>query len=511
MNRTMSTVLLNFLFLFCCFQVQVTTASSSIKQQLVETVVPPYRTAYTTLNEEIVEKLLTVDAESDQASIQELVHSLICAAKNVHNQLHKATQATEKLRTAVDKQIIQLVLSVSNQEEQIRQIQEAIHQANNNIHSAQLQINMAQTDVHHSQHSLSFANQAVIDAEETVRQARMCNMGRRRKRFLGSLLRELNPVRIFRNVIGKPLCSVINSGGIDNAKERRALAQHNLHQAHERLHQHQQNLANQQALYHRVQAQLNDANTKLATTTSKLNEQRTEQSLITSVEQQLKNVEIHLKNVFGSSTVLRNTIVQLVDFDTVIEPLNNIYHEMLNNSIMESVGFEISSETTNQINTNLKQLADKLPQMPINSQPDSSEEEGSDCKLSPDSEESSTSISTDSPSTNSESEEYETRDPYAPIGPIDCPPLSNTYSVNIQSFSYSSDSKEFQEATERAKSKFYTCLKDPPAARPYQATFMQIRRTIDIDNQYTEKEIQQCNNVPECIQKVWITYYFAKA
>jgi len=83
--------------------------------------------------------------------------------------------------------------------------------------------------------------------------------------------------------------------------------------------------------------------------------------------------------------------------------------------------------------------------------------------------------------------------------------------VYVHSFSFNSDSKEFQDGAERAKSKFYTCLHDPPVTRPAYAAFMSIRKAIHIDNQYTAEEIKRCNNVPECIQKLWIAYDFVKA
>ncbi|CAF1463745.1 unnamed protein product [Adineta steineri] len=313
---------------------------------MVETVVPPYCTAYTTLNEHVVEKLLAVDIESDEAAIQALVNSLLCAAKNVRDQLHKATKATEQIRSSIDEQITQLVLSISSQEERVRQSQEAIQQANNNIQHSQHQLNLAQAAVHDSQNSVNSANHAVHEAEEAVRQARICGMGRRKKR---GFFEELNPVRIFRNVIGKPLCSVFNSGGIDNAKDRRALAHQNLHHANERLHTHQQNLITQRAQYDAAQAQHDAANIQLQSMTSALNEQRAKQSLVTSLTKQLKDVEVHLNKVLGSSTVLQDEMSQLIDFDLVIEPLNNIYDEMIKNNIMKSFGFAISAETANDI------------------------------------------------------------------------------------------------------------------------------------------------------------------
>jgi len=346
---------------------------------MIETVVPPYCMAYTTLNEHMMAKLLEVDPGIDQATTRTLINSLLCAAKNVRSELHKATEACEQIRKTIDEQITQLVLSVSHQEERVRQSQEGVHQANNNIHHTQQQVNVAEAALHASQHSLNMAHHAVHEAHEAVRQARICGMGRRKKRFLGSLLRELNPVRIFRNVITKPLCSIFNSGGIDRAKERRQLAEQNLHDANQRLHTHRQNLATQRAQYDTAQAQHNAANTQLQTMTSALNDQRAKQSLVTSLTKQFKDVEVHLNNVLGSSAVLQDEMIRLIDFELVIEPLNSIYHQMLKSDVMEPFGFEISAETSRQININLKKLGEKLPKMPLDVTLTENIGKGSDC------------------------------------------------------------------------------------------------------------------------------------
>lgn len=376
-----------FIYLFsllCCFQIQrgvsdpSVITSSHLQQRMVETIVPPYCTAYTTLNEHIVQKLLKFNTKSDQVTVKSLINSLICAAKNIHGELRKAAEASEQIRNTVDEQIAQLVLSISNQEERIRQNQEILHQANVNIQHAQHQVNMAEAAVRDSQHSLNIANHAVHEANEAVRQARICGMGRRKKRFLG-FLKELNPVKIIRNVVGKPLCRVINSGGINSAKDRRALTEHNLRQAQQRLHTHQHNLAIQRAQHNTAQAQLNDANIQRQVVTSTLTEQRAKQILITTLTKQFKDVEVHLNNVLGSSAILQDEMIRLIDFELVIEPLNAIYHEMLNNSIMKSFGFEISLETSRQIHANLKRLTTKLPKMPLNEMLTANTRSGSIC------------------------------------------------------------------------------------------------------------------------------------
>ena len=82
--------------------------------------------------------------------------------------------------------------------------------------------------------------------------------------------------------------------------------------------------------------------------------------------EQIKKVDVHLSTVLGSSVVLRNEIAQLIDFELVVQPLNAIYERMVTNKIMEPFGFEITAETTRQINTNLQKLAEKMPKMPFN-------------------------------------------------------------------------------------------------------------------------------------------------
>jgi hypothetical protein len=70
--------------------------------------------------------------------------------------------------------------------------------------------------------------------------------------------------------------------------------------------------------------------------------------------------------VLGSSDVLQAEMVQLLDFELVIGPLDIIYHKMIKNNAMDSFGFEISAETVREIKANLKTLTEKLPRMALN-------------------------------------------------------------------------------------------------------------------------------------------------
>lgn len=218
--------------------------------------------------------------------------------------MHAATEASKRICTTVDEQIIRLVLSIQNQEKLVSQNQEAVTQANINVQYTQNQIQAAEAAVRNSQYSLNVANSEVEEAQIAVEKARLCGLGRRKRRFLDGIIQKLNPEQIFRDIIAKPVCSVINYAGIDSAKARREIAEQNLHETQDRLHTYQQNLANQRAHYNSAQLQLNASTIHLQTSKSTLSEQRVKQALMSSLTEQLKNVDVHLNNVLARQMYL---------------------------------------------------------------------------------------------------------------------------------------------------------------------------------------------------------------
>ncbi|CAF0788326.1 unnamed protein product [Rotaria sp. Silwood1] len=362
-----------FFFISWCLLIRLvrseqTDVSSWYKTQIVDTVIPPYHAAYTTLNEKIVQRLLTANIDSDETTIRTLVDSLVCASRNVQNKLTEATKASEQIRNSLDEKIAQLVLSIVNQENKVRESQESVNQANINIEHAQQQVTTAENAVQDRQNALNTAEHDMRAAQKAVERARVCGR-RRRKRGFGKWWRkkvEKPFVQAVRQTVIKPVCSVINSGGIDNAKHRRALAEHTFREAQQRLTQYQQNLAHQRAQHAIAQTQLNEANSQLNILKNQLNEQKAKQLIIILLIKQFKSVEIHLKDVLGSSVVLEDAISQLINFQLVIAPLHAIYNEMITNNVMNSFNFEISAEMIAKILTNLTFLKEKMPKMPLN-------------------------------------------------------------------------------------------------------------------------------------------------
>jgi chromosome segregation ATPase len=154
MNRNLLSTFLSLFFLLSCFQFQrgvsdqTVIISADIDRRIATTIVSPYRMAYETLNYRIVQRLLAVNTKSKRTTIRMLTQSLLSAAKTVRDQLHNAAKASEEIRTTIDERINQLVLSISNQEKQVRESKIAVARANLNVQYAQEQINLAEKNVH---------------------------------------------------------------------------------------------------------------------------------------------------------------------------------------------------------------------------------------------------------------------------------------------------------------------------------------------------------------------------
>ncbi|CAF1688126.1 unnamed protein product, partial [Adineta ricciae] len=212
--------------------------SSYIKQQIVETTIPPYYTAYTILNREIVQKLLTTHIDIDETAVQTLTGSLLCSAKNIRNKLQNTTEAMERIRYTVDQYIIQLVSAISDQEEQVRQNEQAVSQAHKDAQHARDQVAIVQKTVQECESSLSRAIISVREAHEEVKRALVCYI-RKRKGVWGFVLRILG-------ILAKPICRVINRTGISRAKRTRTITEDNLAHAYQRLQIQQEKFVNKQ-------------------------------------------------------------------------------------------------------------------------------------------------------------------------------------------------------------------------------------------------------------------------
>ncbi|CAM4845187.1 unnamed protein product, partial [Rotaria magnacalcarata] len=204
------------------------------------------------------------------------IDSLACASRNVQNQSSTTTNASERIRSSLDEQISQLVVSISNQNNEVRRSQQNVDQANINVRNAQQQVASSEKVVQDKQNGLNAAEHEMQQAQADVERARHCARRRRKRGFGGWWRKHVeNPVgKVLQQNVVRPVCRVLNSVGIDNAQGKRIFAEHRLNEPRQHLHHHLQNLGNQRAQHAIAETQLRTANLQLSTLTTQLQEQQ---------------------------------------------------------------------------------------------------------------------------------------------------------------------------------------------------------------------------------------------
>ena len=169
--------LINVFLFFTCSLFHLARTDSTTAwyhQQLRDTILPHYRSAYTTLNDQIVQKLLTVSLDLDDTAMESFSKALICAGRTVLRHSSAAARGGEQMRQSLESQTSQVTLSISNQQNKVRESEEAITQGHSNVHTSQQQVTFGETAVREKQHELNVAIQGAHDAQEAVDKSRLC-------------------------------------------------------------------------------------------------------------------------------------------------------------------------------------------------------------------------------------------------------------------------------------------------------------------------------------------------
>ncbi|CAF1432852.1 unnamed protein product [Didymodactylos carnosus] len=322
-------------------------------------VVPPYKHAYVVIQQQILNPLILADVEKlkdDEAAVIQLAKHIHCAAKDVHDNLGKAVEASLNINQKIEQIQVQTVSAMSVKEGEIRQLESNIHTTNAGIHSTGVQLSQAENDVRKKEHDVNVAAANWRQAEKDVRDARHCLS----KRFLGELK------IIWRKVIERPLCRIFNNGGINGAKDRRSDAGNALSLAERTAGHFRQQLHDLRVRKTNFDTYLNGLKARLHVLQSTRNELQQQQSHTSTVITQLKQAIQHLESFSSTSSVLVTILKRLVEFDILIQPLNAVYNEMLKSQIMAQFpDGQISAETIQQVKQSIEKLSVILRTMPL--------------------------------------------------------------------------------------------------------------------------------------------------
>ena len=259
------------------------------KDEITVRVLPPYIRAYNSLQNEVLAELLKVDvAALDDDAVGRVVNRLYCSVQKVYQSLQQSVAASETLQANVGARLSTTVAQVGAQEQRIRDKDVEIAHTNQILASTQNQLVAAQQAVREKERAVADANQAVRDAEEDVERARKCR-GKRGwfSKITSPITRPIE--NAIKDIIIKPVCSVINMGGIDNAKGRRDTAYNQLASARNQEQYYRQVVAEQQAMKNSLEAELNNLRSSLATIRAALRVLQDELTLTSDINTQVKH------------------------------------------------------------------------------------------------------------------------------------------------------------------------------------------------------------------------------
>ncbi|CAF4117340.1 unnamed protein product [Rotaria sordida] len=295
------------------------------KDQIETYILPYYNQAYNILQTGVLNELLAVNVASlDDTAVSQLVNRLYCAVQRAYALLQQSVLSSENLQVEVNNRLTSNVAQAGAYEENISGKETEVLQTNQALSNALSQLTLAEHAVIEKQNAVANADQAVRDAEEAVEKARKC---RGKRSWFSKITRPIvRPIEnIVKDVIIKPVCSVINEGGIDNAKNRRGYAYDQLTSAQNQERHSRQVVVETQIMKANLEAQLDQLRSSLANVQAALKTLRSELVVTTNINQELKQVTTQLSNVFIGSSVLQNTIAHLIDFELLINPLNAVY------------------------------------------------------------------------------------------------------------------------------------------------------------------------------------------
>ena len=357
--------------------------------------VSPFQNVYTTLQKNILDKLLTIDSNSlttDDGAFTSFVSSLYCEVKKLLQYLDVSVAASNNIRIQVNNKLTTVINDIATKESEIARVDGQIRDTNANIQAKQSEINAAEQYVRQAEKSVGDAENDLRRAEKEVEDAQLCaGLFGRRKRFLGNLWNSIQtsvfkPIESAVNTAGgaissalntaggaivdnvvKPVCSVINFQQLDNARRNVENKRNELAFSRSRLQTLKNELNSIRNALTTYNAQLFNLNYQLNHLKNSLTTLPNEQHIIVSINQKLTDVVSHIRTLVSGSASFLNVLITVIDLESIVKPLNSIYDELQQNQFMVSFySGKISMDQTNQAKIRLQALFASTPNIPFN-------------------------------------------------------------------------------------------------------------------------------------------------
>ncbi|CAF1212141.1 unnamed protein product [Rotaria magnacalcarata] len=322
--------------------------------RLLELVVPPYKAAYTILQQYIVNPFLKDLSTDNETAIKEVISDLTCAVQYVGGALNAAINSSQKLRIEVNQKLVDTASAISAKEKEISSMQGEIQHEASEIKVVKVKLVTDEQSANEKEQGVINAENNVHSLQEKVEDVRDCLFKNQRRKSV---------VFSTRSDCG----NIVNSVKIENADRV-------LNNAEEKLQNSQIKIDDERQQLSTLQGQQNNSEKELSVSRHELRELQLTyivlQELNNStaiISQDLKMVTSHITKTWSGSELLYTTINNLMNFDRLINPLNEVYKVFERKHLLQNIRFSMVSDLTlTQVKHSFKTTAKLIPQMPLN-------------------------------------------------------------------------------------------------------------------------------------------------
>ncbi|CAF3137704.1 unnamed protein product [Rotaria socialis] len=322
--------------------------------RLLELVVPPYKAAYTILQQYIVNPFLKDLSTDNETATKEVISDLTCAVQYIRGALNAAINSSQKLRSEVDQKRVDAAAAISAKEREISSTQGEIQHEASEIKVVKAQVATDEQGVNEKEQGVINAENNVHTVQEKVDYVEDCLFKKqRRKSVVFSAISDCG--------------NIVNSVKIENADRA-------LHNAEENLQNSQIKIDDERQQLSSLQGQQNNSKKELSALQHELRELQLTYIVLhelnnstATISQDLKMVTSHITKIWSGSELLYTTINDLMNFDRLINPLNEVYKVFERKHLLQNIPFSMVSDLTlTQVKHSFKTTAKLIPQMPLN-------------------------------------------------------------------------------------------------------------------------------------------------
>ncbi|CAF0874048.1 unnamed protein product [Adineta steineri] len=325
-------------------------------------VISPYRHVFTLLKSDIVNKIMNVNH-----SYSNLAYELHCTVQEIQANLKETTEANQKLLNHVNVNVNELVGSISQLKNETKEAEMLINELNKTIETTQEHVRLGEVAKELAKRSPSKSDLIDILRKLYLKEAN-CSSSDRTERESGSWcvrrLKNYPPgTRFGRFSTMRPNKNNVEPTNGSHSGELVKSGVKAMNEAFDKPKKQEQQLKDEINKYNATQLQLTNISQKLNELNNTLQGQIKIKSITNALNEEFQLINNRLKTVSTSSKRLLDVLMYMLDYETIVKPLNSIYDKLLNGNLTESNDLKLSNEILNKTKQKLLLLTVKLPQI----------------------------------------------------------------------------------------------------------------------------------------------------